>query len=177
MAACLSSPGTHAFSEAMTGRWPGLEPGPGCMVPRLLLAPKAPHIPVPQGPGWCPVAPEAHGAERLRWRGRGPLYVPVPPPPPHTGSWGTSAPITPSAHELWRQEPGGWRVTWCSRPGAWAPQPQSPRGMPGPGPQVRALVDGGRQGVLAQRLGSSGHSSLSLNPVKFRASPASPGSA
>lgn len=26
MAACLSSPGTHAFSEAMTGRWPGLEP-------------------------------------------------------------------------------------------------------------------------------------------------------
>lgn len=49
MAACLSSPGTHAFSEAMTGRWPGLEPGPGCMVPRLLLAPKAPHIPVHAG--------------------------------------------------------------------------------------------------------------------------------
>lgn len=46
MAACLSSPGTHAFSEAMMGRWPGQEPGPGCMVPRLLLAPKAPHTPV-----------------------------------------------------------------------------------------------------------------------------------
>ena len=39
----------YSKHEAMTGRWPGLEPGPGCMVPRLLLAPKAPHIPVHAG--------------------------------------------------------------------------------------------------------------------------------
>lgn len=136
--------------------------------PPLLLTPRAGLV--PSGPR----GPRCRKAEVERtW----PFIRAGPPPPPHTGSRGTSAPITPSAHELWRQEPGGRRVTRCSRPGAWAPQPQSPRGMPGPGPRVRALVDGGRQGVLAHRLGSSGHSSLSLNPVKLRASPASPSSA
>lgn len=110
------------------------ESGPS-LLQALLLTP---------GPGWCPVAPEAHGAERLRWRGRGPLYVLAAPPTPHTGSGGTSTPITPSAHGLGSQEPRqlvGHPVQQAWGVGRAATEPQ---GAPGPGPRVRALVDGGR---------------------------------
>lgn len=93
----------------------------------------------PQGPGWCPVAPKAHGAERLRWRGRGPLYV-LATRTPHTGSGGTSAPITPSAHGLGSQEPGQLvghpgQQAWGVGRAATEPQGDARAGAPGLGPR------------------------------------------
>lgn len=100
------------------------ESGPS-LLQALLLTP---------GPGWCPVAPKAHGAERLRWRGRGPLYVLAPPPLRTLAPGGPPPPSPRLPMGSGARSHGSWWVTRCSRPGAWAVQPQSPRGRQGRGP-------------------------------------------
>lgn len=57
----------------------------------------------PQGPGWCPVAPKAHGAERLRWRRPWPF---IRAGHPHSAHWlrGDLRPHHPV--RPWAREPG-----------------------------------------------------------------------
>lgn len=102
--------------------------------PSLLQAPL-----LTPGPGWCPVAPEAHGAERLRWRGRGPLYVLA---PPHSAHWlrGDLHPHHPV--RPWAREPGATAAGGSPGAAGLGRGPCSHRapggaraGAPGPGPR------------------------------------------